>query len=67
VAIMPFVRQYAETDRGWFDAQPFANVRRWLAGHVGSDLFQIALLRLQPWQPGDAEILFPPHGRRRSL
>lgn len=52
IAIMPFVRQFAAVDRGWFDAQPLLRVQAWLARHVASPLFEQAMLRLPPWVPG---------------
>lgn len=58
IALFPFVRQFAATDQAWFDAQPLAHVQRWLAGLAGSQLFARAMLRLPPWQPGDAPVLF---------
>ncbi|PKP94257.1 MAG: glutathione S-transferase [Alphaproteobacteria bacterium HGW-Alphaproteobacteria-16] len=38
-AIMPFVRQFAATDRAWFDAQPLPDLRRWLDDAIASPLF----------------------------
>lgn len=43
-AIMPFVRQFAQTDRQWFDAQPLPSVQRWLAVQLASPLFVRAML-----------------------
>lgn len=54
IAIFPFVRQFAATDRIWWDAQDLPRVRTWLDGHVNSDLFQRAMLRVPPWRAGDA-------------
>ena len=59
IALFPFVRQFAEVDRTWFDAQPLPEVRRWLAGLIGSDLFAGIMMRLAPWKAGDAPISFP--------
>lgn len=59
IALFPFVRQFAEVDRIWFDAQPLPEVRRWLAGLIGSDLFAAIMIRLAPWKAGDAPIPFP--------
>lgn len=56
IAIMPFVRQFAATDRAWFDEQTLPLLKRWLALHVGSPLFERAMARLGPWTPGDAPI-----------
>jgi glutathione S-transferase len=53
-AILPFVRQFAATDPGWFDAQPLPGVQRWLAGELASSLFARAMVRHAPWRPGDA-------------
>jgi glutathione S-transferase len=39
-ALMPFVRQFAATDRLWFDAQPVPAVQRWLAEQIASPLFE---------------------------
>jgi glutathione S-transferase len=58
-AILPFVRQFAATDRAWFDAQPLPGIHAWLARFLASPLFATAMLRLPPWQPGDETILFP--------
>ncbi len=58
-AILPFVRQFAETDRAWFDALPLPRVQAWLAEFLASPLFAAAMVRLRPWQPGDEPTLFP--------
>lgn len=58
MAVMPFVRQFAETDRTWFDAQPLPHLQAWLQAHLASPLFAAAMVRHKPWQPGDAPVLF---------
>lgn len=58
-AIFPFVRQFANTDNAWFDAQPLAPLRAWLAGHLNSEIFRSVMTKWPVWQPGDAEPLFP--------
>lgn len=58
-AIMPFIRQFSATDRTWFDAQKLPHLQAWLAAHLTSDLFERAMIRLTPWQAGDAVITFP--------
>lgn len=57
-AIMPFVRQFAETDRAWFDAQPLTGVQRWLAASMALPGFEAALVRHPFWRPGDAPVWF---------
>jgi len=58
-ALMPFVRQFAATDRAWFDALPLPGLQAWLARLTGSALFEAAMVRLAPWKAGDGQILFP--------
>lgn len=58
-ALMPFVRQFAETDRNWFDLLPLPNLQAWLAGLIASPLFETAMVRLTPWKAGDAPVFFP--------
>ena len=57
-AIMPFVRQFAMTDRAWFDAQTLPHLRAWLDRHLASDLFARCMVRPKPWKPGDEPIVF---------
>lgn len=58
-AIFPFVRQFAEVDRAWFDAQSLPYLQAWLETHLTSPLFEAAMIRLQPWRPEDEPIAFP--------
>ena len=39
LAVLPFVRQFAAVDTGWFGAQSLPNVQRWLQEHLASPLF----------------------------
>ncbi|WP_340317072.1 glutathione S-transferase [Rhizorhabdus argentea] len=57
IAIMPFVRQFAETDRRWFDLQPLPALQAWLARHVESALFEAAMARFPPWIAGQRPVL----------
>ncbi len=59
LAIMPFVRQFAETDRRYFDRLPLPRLQAWLARHLSSALFARIMLRPAPWRPGDAPVPFP--------
>lgn len=58
-ALFPFVRQFANTDRAWFDAQRLKAVQAWLAGHLDSTLFQSVMQKWPIWAPGDEEPVFP--------
>lgn len=39
IAIFPFIRQAANTDRQWFDALPLAALQNWLSGLLEMPLF----------------------------
>jgi len=58
MAIMPFVRQFAATDREWFGAQPLPQLQAWLKAHESSELFNHIMIRLEQWQAGDAVTYF---------
>jgi len=58
MALMPFVRQFAATDREWFDAQPLPHLQAWLEGHLASDLFAAIMVRPKPWSEGDLPVVF---------
>jgi glutathione S-transferase len=57
VAILPFVHQFAEVDRDWFDGSPYLALRAWLNRYRESSLWQQALADFPRWQPG-AEPLY---------
>lgn len=57
IAIFPFIRQFAETDRTWFDAQPWPSLQRWLGRLLTSHLFEQAMRKLDTWAPGAAPTL----------
>lgn len=58
-AIAPFVRQFANTDRVWFDALDIAGVQRWLQEFLDSHRFRRVMEKYPAWQDGMAEPLFP--------
>jgi len=58
-AIFPFIRQFANTDRQWFDDQPLPNLQNWLIEHLDSKLFEDIMKKLPPWAPEDEQTLFP--------
>ena len=60
IARFPFIRQFANTDRAWFDAQDLPELQAWLEGHLESALFKAVMPKFTPWQAGDEPILFGP-------
>ncbi|MEM6891195.1 MAG: glutathione S-transferase [Pseudomonadota bacterium] len=58
IAIFPFVRQFAQIDRAWFDAQTWPQVILWLDGFLQSADFQKAMTKVTVWNDGTAPYLF---------
>ena len=59
IAILPFVRQFANIDRAWFDAQGLDGVARWLTTFTRSERFAQVMQKYPPWQSGQDQVLFP--------
>ena len=49
MAIAPFVRQFAMTDRDWFDDQPWSALRQWLDAFLGSERFGRIMTKHPRW------------------
>ena len=47
IAIFPFVRQFAEVDRGWFDASEYAALKHWLDQRIASLLFISVMKKME--------------------
>jgi len=58
-ALFPFVRQFANHDRDWFDAQPWANVHAWLGEHLESAEFKRCMKKEKQWIEGAETVFFP--------
>lgn len=58
IGIAPFVRQFANTDRGWFDEQDWVALRGWLDRFVGSARFAAIMVKYPKWEPGDPATVF---------
>lgn len=59
IAIFPFIRQFANTDRSWFDALDLPILQSWLKGHLESDRFKQIMPKYPQWKAGDKEPVFP--------
>ena len=53
MATLPFIRQFAHTDRMWFAAQPWPQLQAWLAGFEASALFENVMVHHEVWQPNN--------------
>ena len=57
--LVPFVRQFANTDRDWFEQQDIPNVKRWMNGILQSELFISSMTKYKQWHEGDDLTHFP--------
>lgn len=60
IALFPFIRQFANTDRAWFDGQTIPHLHFWLTRHLKSDLFAAVMPKFAQWSAGDPPVLFGP-------
>lgn len=59
MGIVTFVRQFANVDRAWFDAQPWPHLIRWLEAFLASERFAHIMGKHSVWQPETTGIDFP--------
>ena len=59
-ALFPFVRQFANHDREWFDAQNWKHLHDWLASNLSSKEFALCMKKYPQWCEGDELVTFPP-------
>ena len=48
-ALFPFVRQFANHDREWFDSQKWSNLHSWLENNLESKEFKICMKKYPQW------------------
>lgn len=58
VALLPFVRQFAHVDKGWFDATPYPLVHNWLNRFLTSQRFTWVMQKYPQWRPNDGTVVF---------
>jgi glutathione S-transferase len=66
MAIAPFVRQFAQTDLAWFEAQDWPHLDSWLKNILSSELFARVMHKYPAWQPGATALIFPSPTNPRS-
>jgi len=59
-AIAPFVRQFARTDRDWFDAQAWSALKVWLENFEQSPAYLEVMHKYKVWHQGAKLLLFLP-------
>jgi len=60
MAIFPFIRQFANVDRAWFDQAPYPKLRAWLERFLDSAQFLTVMQKYELWKEGDELVIFPP-------
>ncbi|MBP47739.1 MAG: glutathione S-transferase [Myxococcales bacterium] len=53
-AIGPFIRQFANTNRQWFDSSPYPRLKDWLERFIQWPLFLSVMRKYPQWHQGDA-------------
>lgn len=60
IAIAPFVRQFAQVDAAWFEAQEaWPRLRAWLAARLEAPAFARVMHKFPPWRAGQRGVDFP--------
>ena len=58
-ALFPFVRQFANHDRVWFDSQSWNHVHLWLAQNLDCEEFKTCMVKHKQWVSGNEPVMFP--------
>jgi glutathione S-transferase len=58
MALLPFIRQFANVDRAWFDSEGWPAVKRWLEGFESSQGFADIMHKHPQWRSGDPVTVF---------
>jgi len=59
IAIFPFIRQFANSDRKFFDHSPYPKLKIWLNSFLVSPSFDQVMAKFSQWHEGDSVIVFP--------
>jgi len=59
IAIFPFVRQFANANRDWFDGLDIEPLQSWFLRYLQAEIFLDVMEKYPKWIPGDEDILFP--------
>jgi len=60
IAIVPFVRQFAQVDAAWFGQQRWPALHAWLRARLEAPVFERVMAKHPPWRNGQRGIGFPP-------
>lgn len=52
MALLPFIRQFANVDKNWFYQTPYRKLQAWLDHLLDENLFRDVMKKYPPWQAG---------------
>jgi len=58
IGIFPFIRQFANVDRDWFDQAPYPQLQGWLEYFIQSELFNAVMEKYSPWDEKAGPVVF---------
>ncbi|MBL1259404.1 MAG: glutathione S-transferase [Thiotrichaceae bacterium] len=58
MAIFPFIRQFANVDKAWFEKSPYRHLQAWLTVLLALPLFTGVMDKYAQWQPDDPVVMF---------
>jgi glutathione S-transferase len=61
IAIAPFIRQFANTDRDWFDNARYPHLQKWLETFLSTEPFTGIMTKYPVWAAGNEVTLFADH------
>jgi glutathione S-transferase len=67
VSIFPFVRQFANVDKAWFEEAADQRLQTWLDSLLCSALFTGVMDKYPQWHEGDAPVMFPPANTQETI
>ncbi len=59
MAILPFVRQFVNIDREWFQEHSLKHATRWLDEFLAGALFKSIMIKYEKWEIDQSPIVFP--------
>jgi glutathione S-transferase len=66
-AIIPFIRQFAGVDKGWFAQSHYPAMQRWLKEFLDSAVFMAVMEKYSIWHPGDPPVIMSGNANRSEL
>lgn len=58
IALLPFIRQFAQVERQWYLQSPYPKVRQWLNNYLQSPMFTKVMAKQPLWLDNHEDIIF---------